>query len=150
MSSLLRISEAASLALHTAALLAAGDGSRMSVREIADRLGASQAHLAKVLQRLAHAGIVTSLRGPQGGFTLARKPESISLREVFEAIEGPPAAGTCLMGDPVCGAKHCLLGGLVSDVNQQVGTYLTKTSVAKVKDIYGDPHAKSKKHSQYR
>ena len=50
------------------ALLAAHPRERMSAGRIAELLGASQAHLAKVMQRLVKAGLVDSVRGPGGGF----------------------------------------------------------------------------------
>ena len=51
MANVLRISEAATLALHTLALLAARPGEILSTHKIATRLDASEAHLAKVLQQ---------------------------------------------------------------------------------------------------
>lgn len=148
MSSLLRVSEAASLALHTTVLLAARSGARVSVPEMARRLRASEAHLSKVLQRLAHLGLVTSVRGPRGGFSLARPAGSIALLEVYEAIEGPLRATKCLAREPVCGGRRCLLGGLVGDVNTRVRRYLAKTKLSEMNDVYGDQHAKSQKHHQ--
>jgi Rrf2 family protein len=45
-------------------------------------------YLLKVLQQLARANILLSVRGPQGGFVLARTAEKISLLEIIEAVEG--------------------------------------------------------------
>ena len=70
MANVLRISEAATLALHTLALLASRPGVILSTHKIAKRLEASEAHLAKVLQRLARMGLVRSIRGARGGFVL--------------------------------------------------------------------------------
>ena len=92
----LRVSEATSLALHAMALLT-GDGSRpLSCHEMAEALQVSEAHLSKVLQRLGKQGFVSSLRGPKGGFRLARDPEDVSLLEIYEAIEGPVQFSNCL------------------------------------------------------
>jgi Rrf2 family protein len=137
MSSLLRVSEAASLALHTMVLLAARNGARVSAPEMARRLRASEAHLSKVLQRLAHVGLVTSVRGPRGGFSLSRPAGSITLLEVYEAIEGPLQATKCLAREPVCGGRRCLLGGLVGDINTRVRRYLANTRLSELDDIYG-------------
>ncbi|MCF8044104.1 MAG: Rrf2 family transcriptional regulator, partial [Desulfarculaceae bacterium] len=75
MQQLLKISEAASLALHTMGLLASRPGEQVPTRELAARLKVSEAHLAKVMQRLGRAGLVRSQRGPKGGFALERNPE---------------------------------------------------------------------------
>jgi len=134
MAKLLRISDGASLALHTMALLASVKAGRLSAREIADRLAASRAHLSKVLQRLARAGLVWSVRGPRGGFSLARPAEEVTLLDVYEAIDGPLDDSTCLLGAPVCSGKNCLLGDLVEAVNLHVRVRLAGT---RLRDVAG-------------
>ena len=134
MAKLLRISDAATLALHTMALLASAEPDRLCVREVADRLSASRAHLSKVLQRLAKAGLVTSIRGPRGGFSLARPAEEITLLEAYEAIDGRLEDSTCLLGAPVCSGNSCLLGDLVETVNLHVRVRLAGT---RLRDVAG-------------
>lgn len=51
--------------------------------------------LAKILQRLAKAGLVLSQRGVQGGFRLARDPGEINLLDVVAAVQGPVALNRC-------------------------------------------------------
>ncbi|MFG3439400.1 RrF2 family transcriptional regulator [Nonomuraea sp. NPDC047897] len=53
------------------------------------------AYLNKQLQSLVRAGVLTSVSGPKGGFTLARDPASISLLDVVTAIEGTDPAFRC-------------------------------------------------------
>ena len=130
MSSLLRISEAASLALHAAALTAGSDGRCISAAAMAEKLGASEAHLGKVLQRLVKAGLAQSVRGPGGGYSLARPPKRISLKKIYEAIEGPLSDRRCLLGVPVCGHKSCPLGDLLSKVNNELAGNLTSMTLA--------------------
>lgn len=55
-----------------------------------------ESYLAKVFQELCRAGLVISYRGAKGGFTLARDPSEITVRQVIEAIEGPIALNRCL------------------------------------------------------
>ena len=74
----------------------------MTAAVMADGLSASEAHLAKVLQRLAKAGLVTGTRGPGGGFRLTRPAKEISAREVYEAIEGRLQVERCMVGKPLC------------------------------------------------
>jgi len=138
---LLRVSEAASLALHTAALLAARDDEILSAHEIAGELGVSQAHLAKVMQRLGHVGLVSAVRGPKGGFRLERPADEVTLLEVYEAIEGPLAPPSCLLGRKVCIGGNCILGNLVALVDEQVRRHLTTTHLSDLAELYGDKHA---------
>jgi Rrf2 family protein len=129
MTNVLKISEAASLALHTMVLLASKPRQTMSNRDIAAILKVSEAHLAKVLQRLGRAGLVNSHRGPKGGFTLGRDSQDISLLAVYEAVEGPLETKSCLLGKPVCGGK-CLLGGLLHKVGSDVSDYFSQTRLS--------------------
>jgi Rrf2 family protein len=126
-STILRISDAVTLGLHAMVLLAADREDHLSAGEMARRLSASEAHLAKVLQRLAREGLVRSIRGPHGGFRLARACDEVTLLEVYEAIEGPLTESICLLEAPVCGGESCLLGGLIATVNRQVREHLAET-----------------------
>ena len=140
-SSALRISEAASLAMHAAGLMAAEPERRLSAREMAERLHVSEAHLAKVLQRLHKAGIVDSVRGRGGGFSLRRAPDKISLLSVYQAIEGKLSASKCLMGKPVCDGKRCIMGGLLGTVDTWFRAYLSGTKLSQLAGVYGGDHA---------
>jgi Rrf2 family protein len=136
MSQALRISEAASLALHSMALLAARSDKPLATHEIAGELRVSEAHLSKVLQRLAKGGLVAATRGPGGGFELAKAPGDISLLEVYETIDGPLGCDDCLLGEPTCRGEACLLGDLIKSVNEQMRTYLSATHLADVTTTY--------------
>ncbi|MHB1415008.1 MAG: RrF2 family transcriptional regulator [Chloroflexota bacterium] len=132
MTNILRISEAASLALHAMALLARGSERRVAAKDLAASLQASEAHLAKVMQRLVREGFVSSVRGPSGGFVLKRRAEDITLLEIYEAVDGPLVLDGCLLGEPVCDGKGCLLGGLVTALNRQVREYLGATRLSEL------------------
>jgi Rrf2 family protein len=132
MSSFIKISEAASLAFHTAAYLARNPGRFVPGREIARALGASENHLSKVLQRLARSGIVHSTRGPNGGFRLRSPWEKMKLIEIYEAIEGPLAPGRCLLGLSVCKGSRCALGAVIHKTDEAVKRCLTGTTLAEL------------------
>jgi Rrf2 family protein len=133
-SNLLRVSEAASLGIHTMALLAKADRKHLSNGEIAEVLHGSGNTLAKVLQRLARAGLVDSVRGPGGGFALRKPAHETTLMEIFEAIEGPLDPPRCLLGTPICGAHECVLGCMIQSVNREMARHLAETSLAKLAD----------------
>ncbi len=134
---MLNISEATSLAFHALAVLAREPGRRRSNTELAASLGASEAHLAKVLSRLARAGLVLSSRGRGGGVALTGEASRISLWQVYELLEGPPEVRACLAGPQggrPCG-PDCILGDLLHSVQEQVRdkfeqTYLTDLAAA--------------------
>ena len=65
--------------------------------DVAERLGAARRGLEPVLQGLSRAGLLESLRGPRGGYRLARRPRDIRLADILAAVSeggGPDAAPT--------------------------------------------------------
>ena len=126
----LKISEAASLALHTMIFLSENTDKLVSTKEIASTLKVSEAHLSKVLQRLTKVGMVNALRGPRGGFKLGKEKNDVSLLDIYEAIEGSLGDARCLFTTPVCSGEDCILGDLLSSVNSQVRQYFSSTSLS--------------------
>ena len=138
MPNLLRMSEAASLALHSMAMLAAAQGRLLTRKDISEALNISEAHLTKVLQRLARVGLVSSERGPAGGFSLAMPPDRIRLIDVYEAIEGPLPREHCLLGKQrTCRPEDCVLGTLLQTVNTEGRKFLSSTTLADVAETAG-------------
>jgi Rrf2 family protein len=132
MTQLVNISEAVSLALHTMALLAKDSRQRLTNREIADMLGASGHHLAKVMQRLVKARLVDSVSGPRGGFVLGKPAGGTTLLAVYEAIEGPLVGCGCLLNKPICRGSCCVLGEVLDSIHRQLQDYLEKTTLAEL------------------
>ncbi len=65
------------------------------------------ARLAKVIHDLARADLVRTQRGPQGGVTLARPAGEISVRDVYEAVEGPILLCRCRQRVEPCTDDGC-------------------------------------------
>ena len=82
-------------ALVAMAYLANEGPSRVCARAIAQRLGLPVPALMNVLNQLGHAGLVSSTRGPNGGYGLAKPPGEISLASLIEAVEGPVRLTLC-------------------------------------------------------
>lgn len=75
---------------------------------IAERQGLSRKHLHTLLTSLKSAGLVRSIRGPGGGFVLAKVPSEIRLSEVLHALEGPLALVHCVPDRRACDrANRC-------------------------------------------
>lgn len=89
--------------------------------------------LAKVLQQLVQAGMISSRRGSGGGFRLAVAPESVSLLEVIEAIEGPTQLNTCLEPGPSCERKSwCAAHAVWIEAQSAMQAVLRSASIAKM------------------
>ena len=132
MSGLINISEAAVLALHAMIFIAEKSNPMVSTKEIAAAHKASEAHLAKVMQRLAKAGFVSSIRGPKGGFRLAKEPENITLMELYELFEGTVQENSCLFDYPVCGRDKCVFGDNIKNINALTIRFLSDTRLSDV------------------
>ena len=76
------------------ALYRIGNKPRM-IREIANNQEISEKYISRLIIELRKAGFVKSVRGANGGYTLTRRPEDISVLEVLEVMEGPIAIVDC-------------------------------------------------------
>jgi len=107
-----------------------GDGTYRLARSLAAELDLPGPFLAKILQILAHADILESLRGPTGGFRLTRPPERITLREVVVAMEGPEPFEDCLLGHAAVGEDcHCPIRPAWDVLQALLTTTLARTSL---------------------
>ena len=123
MSEFLKLSEAVSLALHTMAILERCT-KLICTKKIAEILNASPNHLSKIMQRLTRVGLVESIRGPRGGFRLAKESEKISLLEIYESIEGPVKPSEC----SICEGS-CLLARLLRKMENDFVSMMKETTL---------------------
>lgn len=123
MAGIVALTEAASIGLHSMVLIARSD-EVLNVSRISEFIGSSRHHVAKIMQRLSKRGLVSSNRGPSGGFVLKKLPENISLLDIYEAVEGPLAVQSCPMDREVCPFGKCLLGDLSFRMSGEIKEFL--------------------------
>jgi FeS assembly SUF system regulator len=102
---MLRLSKKADYALMAMKHLAIKSDSApssTSAREIAEQYDIPIELMAKVLQRLARSGLLTSHQGTRGGYTLSRSTASISVADIIQAIDGPLTVTACSTEDEAC------------------------------------------------
>ena len=75
------------------------EGGPVRVKEIASRQEISTKYLEQIVSILARAGYVKSIRGPQGGYRLSRKPEEYTVGSILRLTEGSLAPVECLEGE---------------------------------------------------
>ena len=73
-----------------------GSGTPQPTKAIAERERIPDAYLEQLIAALRKAGLVTSVRGAQGGYMLARPPQDITVGEILRGMEGDLASGDCL------------------------------------------------------
>lgn len=72
------------------------DGIYASAREIADKTGISEGYLEQLFIALRKAGIIQGVRGPQGGYHLNRKADTVSVGDVLRSVEGSLSPTECV------------------------------------------------------
>lgn len=80
-------------------------GDKAQLNELIESTGVRGSFLSKVVQRLVHAGMVSSHRGTRGGFSMRVSGEEVTLLDVIEAIEGPTQMNLCLASGLTCERK---------------------------------------------
>lgn len=90
-----------------------------------------QPFLSKILKILSSRNILHSVRGPGGGFRLARASGEISLLDIVEAIDGLSQFDECALGWKTCQDDNpCPLHNSWKEMRQGLREYLAKSSVA--------------------
>jgi len=101
------LSNTADYALRAVVLLGRSFGAGvLHAEDIATATGTPRNYMAKVLNALAKAGVVSSARGPAGGFALSAAPEMITLAQVIEIFDQPQRHTRCLLGNRPCSGAH--------------------------------------------
>lgn len=92
----MKLPESTEWVLHaTASLAQLAPGSAVPAAQLAEHFDLPGAYLAKQLQALVRAGVLTAVTGPRGGFRLARPADQITLLQVVEAVDGGSSFYTC-------------------------------------------------------
>ena len=76
------------------------------VDEVAEALDVPRNYLSKILHALVKRGLLSSMRGPRGGFYLARQADGVTLLEVVEPFDDIEARRTCLLGKKECSDRR--------------------------------------------
>jgi Rrf2 family transcriptional regulator, iron-sulfur cluster assembly transcription factor len=129
-----------------------GEGESLSLAQVAEREGISQANAGKLLWILNKAGLVTSIRGTKGGYRLARPAAEIRLSEVIKVLEEDVLASHCQSYTGVldacvhtgnCGIRPVIIG--LNDIVQQALSGITLAQLlgteAKVETTLHQIHA---------
>jgi len=127
------ISTSATHALNAIAVLAERPDEFQGAANIAERIGAPQNYLGKLLQGLVQAGVVRSQKGMGGGFQLARAPEKITLYDVVEPVDHVSRWEGCFLGRPSCNSENpCALHHKWAAIRQQYLNMFRESTVAEL------------------
>ena len=115
------------------------DEGPIPVKSIAERQGISVHYLEQILNKLKRVGLVKSVRGIKGGYSLAKRPEQISAEDVIGVLEGSISPVSCLDNGANCDrADECATRILWADLKKSIDEVLSATTLAdlcKEKDV---------------
>jgi Rrf2 family protein len=99
--------------------------SPITIKEISSRQAVSEAYLEQILNKLRRAGLISSVRGPGGGYVLSRRPSEVSIGSILRELEGPLAITSCL--DPMEGCSrvdNCVTYLLWKSLGEKIEAFL--------------------------
>ena len=106
----------------------------VALAEIAARQEISLSYLEQLFARLRRKGLVTSARGPGGGYRLTRTADETTIAEIVHAVDEPLRATRCASKGKGCMLKgeRCLTHDLWEDLGERIEDYLASVSLADV------------------
>jgi len=106
------------------------------LKDVSARQGISVKYLEQIVQHLCSAGLLRSLRGPQGGYRLAHAPDQYTAGQIIRAIEGSLAPVACLDApENQCPrASYCPTLGFWEGLQQVVNDYIDGVSLSDLAD----------------
>jgi Rrf2 family iron-sulfur cluster assembly transcriptional regulator len=120
------------------------EGEMTSIRELTKRIQIPYHFLAKILQNLTYKKLLVSLKGPTGGFGLAKPPKEITLFDIVEAIDGVGFTTNCLLGFPECSHKNpCAIHDKWGEMRDELCSVLMNKNVAQMAKEMRKPEYKS-------
>jgi Rrf2 family protein len=132
----MKLSTKGRYAVTALADIALQGGARLvSLGEISERQDVSLAYLEQLFSRLRRAGLVESVRGPGGGYRLARAAGEIRIIEIMDAVDETVSALRCGEGaEQGCGGSRasCLTHDLWEQLSSHVHVFLSRTTLADV------------------
>jgi len=130
---MLRLSKKADYALIAMKHLAIRPDAPASAREIAEQYDIPVELMAKVLQRLARRGLLTSHQGTRGGYRLGRSAAIISVADIIQAIDGPMTVTACSVEDENCDQfAKCSVRDPLWRIRERIVSALTTCSLQEI------------------
>lgn len=127
------LSQTTGYAIHALSCIEDSSGQARFIREIAASSRIPRPYLAKIINQLAHQGIVSAKRGYRGGIVLGRPAREISLLQIVEAVEGERWIGDCLLGLVDCAARRaCPTQRAWQRIRRDIREVLHRTTLADV------------------
>lgn len=112
----------------------------VALSSIADRNDISPQYLEQVFASLRRAGIVKSVKGPQGGYLLNDSPRNITIADILIALDGSYylQEESVSLDSPACGIAHTIQSMVVDEVNKKLDEILKNLTLEDMEKEYQD------------
>ncbi len=107
-------------------------GGAISVVDIASRQGISASYLEQIFSKLKRAALLSSERGPGGGYRLTRSLEEINLSNIIEAVGDGVDATRCHGAADCQDGGKCLTHDLWAELSQEINGFMRNITLAKL------------------
>jgi Rrf2 family protein len=109
------------------------DAGPIQIGDIAERQDISVKYLEQLIIPLRKAGYVKSVRGPKGGYILAKPPEEITVGDVVNVLEGGVSLTDCIEDPDICEKSDtCLTRGLWQEATQAISERLDAVTLSEM------------------
>ena len=113
-------------------------GGKIGIKKITSDLDIPSPFLGKILQSMVKNKILSSTKGPNGGFSLRKDPQEITLYEIITIIDGEEFFTNCLVDLKACldfrakGGQACTIHNCFCDVRKEIRDFYKQTTLATV------------------
>jgi len=104
----------------------------VTLAAVSERQCISLSYLEQLFGKLRRHGLVDSVRGPGGGYTLARAPDTVSVADVILAVDEPIDATQCGGRENCKDDRRCMTHDLWSGLNDHIFSYLHSVTLAQM------------------
>ena len=132
----MRMTQEADYAIRFVYILAKHPDTVQGAAQLSQMAVTPERYTLKILHKLKHSGIVRSVKGAHGGYSLAKTPSELTLKMIIEAIDGEIALSKC-MGEEPCSRmgmnkQECCFHRIFCTVSREVADRLSGIPIADV------------------
>lgn len=128
----MKLSKSADFALRTVIYLAQNHGAN-PMPVLSEVLHIPYNNLIKIVQKLRYADVVAAKQGKSGGVFLKQSPDSITIRQIVDVIDGPTRLSECLANEQFCKLSSCcVLQGVLATLQSNINGMLETVTIGSI------------------
>ena len=128
----MKLTKSADFAIRIVIYLAK-TGESITMPVLSETLMIPYHNLTKLVQALSKHEIVITQKGKHGGVSLSKRPESVSIKDIIEIIDGPTMLSDCLKHDDLCKLSGiCKLKGVFSQLQQKINDLMDDVKISQL------------------